>query len=521
MDKDELWILTLDYLLKGNDDKSSNARDAALNMLKPLGISNNQFILLARNETVESIVNKNYIEEIQDAIKVVSGEDYFVSVFLDNSSSQFNSAHNTKNNQELNSNEYKPKPNFSLDQNNETNYTEPDFVNVFVNEEDVIQKNPNKATLQQNTQQQNNGNAFNKQNLDKRKSLFKEGNEALFSKCTFDSFVVGPSNDFARGAALSVAEQPGGLYNPLFIYGNSGLGKTHLLIAIANYIHQTAPNMSIMYASADDFLADYVSCVQIKDWTFFDNKYRGMDVLLIDDVQSLAQRGETITQLFNIFNDMINRNRQVILSADRAPKDIDMDERMRSRFMNGLLADVRPPDYETRLAIIKNFYAHRQETSTFFGVIPDEVLNFIAETSTSNIREIEGAVTRIIGNMTLFKKSTITIEEAKDILHDFFPDNTTKQVSISTIQSVVENFFNISHEDLLSTKRSKTLTGPRHIAIYLSRYLTEESLETIGKNFGGRDHTTVMYSVSKIEKDIVENKALFDQVEKIRMNLKS
>ncbi len=512
MDKDELWLLTLDYLLRGEDEKASSARSAALNMLKPLGISNNQLILVARNETVESIVNRSYIDDIKNAIKEVSGETYLVLVFLDEATEVNTQQNNQNQNIQQNANNLESV----FEQQNNQNSQEPDFVNVFVNPEDIMQQNS--SSYQKQKQQNINVNLEEKE---KRNSLFKEGYEALFSKCTFDSFIVGPSNDFARSAALSVAEQPGGLYNPLFIYGNSGLGKTHLLLAIANYINKTAPNMSIMYAPADDFLKDYVSAVQNKDWDRFDNKYRGRDVLLIDDVQYLANKGETITQLFNIFNDMINRNRQVVLSADRAPKDIDMDERMRSRFMNGLLVDVRPPDYETRLAIIKNFYSHRQETSTFFGVIPDEVLDFIAETSTSNIREIEGAVNKIIGNMTLFRKPTISINEAKDILHGFFPDTTTKQVTISSIQNAVENFFNISHEDLLSNKRAKTLTGPRHIAIYLSRYLTEESLESIGKNFGNRDHTTVMYSVSKIEKDVEENKSLADQIEQIRTNLKS
>ena len=512
MDKDELWLLTLDYLLRDEDGAASSARSAALNMLKPLGISNNQLILVARNETVESIVNRLYIDDIKNAIKEISGETYLVLVFLDETG-DVNTQKNTQNkNQQQYLAEEKEKTVQQTIQEKQEN-KEPDFVNVFVNPEDIIQQK------RENSQSLINNSAI--QNSKEDKNLFKEGYEALFSKCTFDSFIVGPSNDFARSAALSVAEQPGGLYNPLFIYGNSGLGKTHLLLAIANYINKTAPNMSIMYAPADDFLKDYVSAVQIKDWAKFDNKYRGRDVLLIDDVQYLANKGETITQLFNIFNDMINRNRQVVLSADRAPKDIDMDERMRSRFMNGLLVDVRTPDYETRLAIIKNFYTHRQETSTFFGVIPDEVLDFIAETSTSNIREIEGAVNKIIGNMTLFRKPTISIDEAKDILHGFFPDTAIKQVSISSIQNTVENFFNISHEDLLSTKRAKTLTGPRHIAIYLSRYLTEESLESIGKNFGGRDHTTVMYSVSKIEKDVEENKSLADQIEQIRTILKS
>lgn len=510
MDKNELWLLTLDNLLHSENADKSGARSAALNMLKPLGISNNQLILLAKNETVENIVNKNYLDEIKEAIKHVTGQDYNVLVFLDDSPEVNSSLNTPQQTQTQQSNSLNFDSMFSSTQEQ----TAPvDFVNVFVDPNDIT-PSQKEIKYEQVNKEQSNAVIQNKS-----KGILKEGYENLFSKCTFDSFIVGSSNNFARGAALAVAEQPGSIYNPLFIYGNSGLGKTHLLIAIANYIHQTAPNMSIVYATASDFLNDYVSDFG-NNWVNFNKKYHGVDVLLIDDIQYLADKGETLNQLFQLFNEMTGMSRQIVLSADRSPKDIDMDERMRSRFMNGLLADVRPPDYETRLAIIKNFYAHRQQTTTFFGVIPDEVLDYIAKTSTSNIREIEGAVTRIIGNMSLFNKATITIDEAKDILHDFFPDNTIKQITISTIQSTVENFFDISHEDMISNKRSKPITGPRHIAIYLARYLTEESLETIGKKFGGRDHTTVMYSVSKIEKDMETNKALFDQIEKIRMILK-
>ena len=343
------------------------------------------------------------------------------------------------------------------------------------------------------------------------------GEEALFSKCTFDTFVVGKSNEFARGAALAVAEQPGIAYNPLFIYGNSGLGKTHLLVAIANYAMQNFPRMATRYVSANKFLNDYVEATQRNQWGTFNSKYHQVDILLVDDVQYLEGKDETINQLFNIFNEMTNRNKQIVLSADRAPKDIDMDDRMRSRFISGLLADIKPPDYETRLAILKNYLSRVNQHTSFYGNIPDDVLGYLAEVATSNIREMEGAITRLVSNMTLLKKNSISIEEAQELLQDFFPTIQDKQIDIALIQSEVERFFKISHEDMISGKRSKGITTPRHIAIYLSRYMTEESLESIGKKFGGRDHTTVMHSVNKIERDQKDNRILFDQLEQLTL----
>ena len=343
------------------------------------------------------------------------------------------------------------------------------------------------------------------------------GDEALFSKCTFDTFVVGKSNEFARGAALAVAELPGTAYNPLFIYGNSGLGKTHLLVAIANYAMQNFPRMATRYVSANKFLNDYVEATQRNQWGTFNSKYHQVDILLVDDVQYLEGKDETINQLFNIFNEMTNRNKQIVLSADRAPKDIDMDDRMRSRFISGLLADIKPPDYETRLAILKNYLSHVNQHTSFYGNIPDEVLFYLADVATSNIREMEGSITRLVSNMTLLRKDSISVEEAQELLQDFFPTIKDKQIDIALIQSEVERFFNITHDDMISSKRSKGITNPRHIAIYLSRYMTEESLEAIGKKFGGRDHTTVMHSVNKIERDQKDNRQLFDQLEQLRL----
>lgn len=486
MDKDEIWNKTLVLLLEDTDEE--DPKTVFLNLLTPVGVFGDQFVLLAESTTVESWVRKNYLTEIQDKLLQVMGTPVSVGLGV---STQKEAPQQTT-----------PAPVETVQQ------PEPDWMNQFVDPASLSGHSPSPNMAAAEEAERVGG---------EYASSPTSGDEALFSKCTFDTFVVGKSNEFARGAALAVAELPGTAYNPLFIYGNSGLGKTHLLVAIANYAMQNFPRMATWYVSANKFLNDYVEATQRNQWGTFNSKYHQVDILLVDDVQYLEGKDETINQLFNIFNEMTNRNKQIVLSADRAPKDIDMDDRMRSRFISGLLADIKPPDYETRLAILKNYLSRVNQHTSFYGNIPDEVLFYLADVATSNIREMEGSITRLVSNMTLLRKDSISVEEAQELLQDFFPTIKDKQIDIALIQSEVERFFNITHDDMISSKRSKGITNPRHIAIYLSRYMTEESLEAIGKKFGGRDHTTVMHSVNKIERDQKDNRQLFDQLEQLRL----
>ena len=486
MDKDEIWNKTLVLLLEDTDEE--DPKTVFLNLLTPVGVFGDQFVLLAESTPVESWVRKNYLTEIQDKLLQVMGTPVSVGLGV---STQKEAPQQTM-----------PAPVETVQQ------PEPDWMNQFVDPSSLSGHSPSPNMAAAEEAERVGG---------EYASSPTSGDEALFSKCTFDTFVVGKSNEFARGAALAVAELPGTAYNPLFIYGNSGLGKTHLLVAIANYAMQNFPRMATRYVSANKFLNDYVEATQRNQWGTFNSKYHQVDILLVDDVQYLEGKDETINQLFNIFNEMTNRNKQIVLSADRAPKDIDMDDRMRSRFISGLLADIKPPDYETRLAILKNYLSRVNQHTSFYGNIPDEVLFYLADVATSNIREMEGSITRLVSNMTLLRKDSISVEEAQELLQDFFPTIKDKQIDIALIQSEVERFFNITHDDMISSKRSKGITNPRHIAIYLSRYMTEESLEAIGKKFGGRDHTTVMHSVNKIERDQKDNRQLFDQLEQLRL----
>ena len=498
MDKDEIWDVALTLLLKdvGEDDPKS----VFLNLLSPVGIVGDQFVLLAESTHVESWVRKNYLAEMEDCLEQAAGQHFNIGWAGASSSKDPQPSRPAKAHQQAQSQPLQPSD------TDEIALAEPEWMNQYVNP----------ADFRTNREQQNSPAAeeFSRQGSGYSSSP-TAGDEGLFSKCTFNTFVVGKSNEFARNASLAVAEQPGVAYNPLFIYGNSGLGKTHLLVAIANYAMQNFPRMATRYVSANKFLNDFVEATQHNRWGSFNEKYHQADILLVDDVQYLEGKDETINQLFNIFNEMTNQNKQIVLSADRAPKDIDMDDRMRSRFISGLLCDIKPPDYETRLAILKNYLSRVNQHTSFYGNISDDVLTYLAEVATSNIREMEGAITRLISNMTLLRKDYISVEEAQDLLQDFFPTTKNKQVDIALIQSEVEHFFGISHEDMISSKRSKGITIPRHIAIYLSRYMTEESLESIGKKFGGRDHTTIMHSVNKIDQDQKDNRKLFDQLEQL------
>lgn len=511
MDKDELWAKTLSIMLDGV--REDDPKNFFLGQLHPLGVFGDQFILLTNNEQVESWVRRNYLGEISAAALAACGTAYTVQI-AGNPAAQ--GAQSPQPAVQSSPAAAAPQaaspavdqgpvfavPNLEPQPQTADNPAMPEWMNTYVQMSEL----PGAAASQAQAQQPQRVQAAQQQ------QPRRSGNEALFSKCTFETFVVGKSNEFARGAALAVAEQPGIVYNPLFIYGSSGLGKTHLLVSIANYIGQNYPNMATCYVSANEFLNDYVEATQRNSWGGFNTKYHHADVLLVDDVQYLEGKDETINQLFNIFNEMTSQAKQVVLSADRAPKDIDMDDRMRSRFVSGLLADIKPPDYETRLAIIKNSYLRVQQATTFCGVIPDNVLSWLAESASTNIREMEGAITRLIGNMNLTRKPDITVDEAQEILQDFFPALRDTKVSISTIQSEVERYFQVSHEDIIGSKRSKGITLPRHIAIYLCRYLTDESLESIGKKFGNRDHTTVMHSVNKIEGAQQDNRLLYDQI---------
>lgn len=340
-------------------------------------------------------------------------------------------------------------------------------------------------------------------------------NSTFNTKYTFDTFVVGNSNRFACTASLAVSEKPGETYNPLFIYGGVGLGKTHLLHAIGQYTLQLYPDKFVKYVSAERFLNDFINALRYKNIFAFKENYRNNDVLLVDDIHFLEDKEASQEEFFHTFNALHDTNRQIVLSSDRSPKNIStLEERLRSRFEWGLVTDIAPPDLETRLAILKK-YSEREKIS-----VPDDILNLIAEKITSNIRELEGSLTRIAA-FTSLTKSKPDLAIAKNILKDILPDDKEHKTSIQTIIKEVSKYFSIPINDILSAKRNKFISHARHLAMYLSRDLTSSSLPRIGKSFGDRDHSTVIYAISKISDLIKTDRDVYRQIQEITNKIKS
>ncbi|MTI72017.1 MAG: chromosomal replication initiator protein DnaA [Firmicutes bacterium] len=318
----------------------------------------------------------------------------------------------------------------------------------------------------------------------------------LRPKYTFDKFVIGNSNRFAHAASLAVAEAPAKAYNPLFIYGGVGLGKTHLMHAIGHYILDQNPNTNVVYVSSEKFTNELINSIRDDKNVQFRNKYRNVDVLLIDDIQFIAGKERTQEEFFHTFNALHEANKQIIISSDRPPKEIPtLEDRLRSRFEWGLIADIQPPDFETRIAIL------RKKAKIENLDVDNEVMSYIATKIESNIRELEGALIRIIAYSSLTNKE-ITVDLATEALKDIISESKPKQINVKLIKDVVSKNYSIKIEDFNSKKRTRAISYPRQIAMYLSRELTDLSLPKIGDEFGGRDHTTVIHAYDKISKDI-------------------
>ncbi len=316
----------------------------------------------------------------------------------------------------------------------------------------------------------------------------------LNPKYTFESFVVGAGNRFAHAASLAVAEAPAEAYNPLFIYGGVGLGKTHLMQAIGHYVLQNNPQARVVYTTSEKFTNEFINAILDNKVTEFRNLYRTVDVLLIDDIQFLAGKEQTQEEFFHTFNTLHEESKQIVISSDRPPKEIPtLEDRLRSRFEWGLITDITPPDLETRIAIL------RKKAKAENLDVPTEVLTYIASQINTNIRELEGALTRVIAYSAMTNQE-ITAEMAVEALKDMIPNKKPPALTIAHIQAVVAEHFNLSVDDLKAKKRTKAIAHPRQIAMYLSRELTNSSLPKIGEEFGGRDHTTVIHAHEKIKK---------------------
>jgi chromosomal replication initiator protein len=342
----------------------------------------------------------------------------------------------------------------------------------------------------------------------------ESGGNRLNPKYMFETFVIGSSNRFAHAASVAVAESPAKAYNPLFIYGSSGLGKTHLLHAIGHYATTLGNARSVRYVSTEEFTNDFINSLRDDKTSAFQRRYRDVDILLIDDIQFLENRERTQEEFFHTFNTLHNANKQIVITSDRSPKQLaTLEDRLRTRFEWGLLADIQPPDLETRIAILQKKAAQERLYA------PPDVLEFIASRIANSIRELEGALIRVTAFASL-TRSPVELALAEEVLRDFIPDGSGPEITADQIMVSTADYFGVSLEDLRGHSRSRVLVNARQVAMYLCRELTDLSLPRIGQAFGGRDHTTVMHADRKIRQQMAERRSLYNQIAELTNRIK-
>ena len=477
--------------IKEDPTINTSQMNAFFSRIVPQVMSEDYLLLTADNDFIKTWIERHYVDYMHKALKEMHGVDYVIEIEVDvNQEANRESAAPSITQQPV-----EPARRNAV----EAEYTQPQASKPVEKVEDKVSKNELKATQ-----------PFNPT-----------------STLTFENFVIGESNRMAYSMSVAVAEEPGrSILNPLFIYGKSGLGKTHLMRAIQNYVNETRPELRTVYVDSADFLSGYVDATVTHDkektsYRTFKDYYQEADVLLIDDIQYLQGKEQTLDIVFQIFNKMVDEGKQVVLSADRAPKNITMDERYQSRFNSGGTFDIQPPEVETKLGIIKSFVEEYRMTGDQPNFsIPEEIELYIAENSSSNIRELKSAVTKVIYKMNAFGSETLTVDDVKHLLEDHFSGGAMKKLNIADIQKQVELYYDVPHSELIGQKRSRKIVYARQIAIYLSRQMLDLPYNYIAKSFGGRDHTTIMYSVTNVEEKLKENRELREEIENIKRKIK-
>lgn len=484
-DLDAVWNATWEQV-KQYDGYDLNQVDAFFSRLHPQAASKGFLMLTADSSFIKGWVEQHYIAGIKQALKDLSGVPFTVLVEADEPSTPAAVAPAPAPVQEAepareSSPQSRPEPEFQ----------------------------PPKEERKEESQSHHDDRT--------------DGFPGATSSYRFENFVIGDSNRMAYSMAVAVAETPGKAHlNPLFIYGKSGLGKTHLMCAIQNYIADAMPTLRTVYVDSAEFLSDYTEAsaahdVEKSSFKHFKQKYEEADVLLIDDIQYFQGKKQTLDTVFQIFNKFIKQGKQIVLSADRAPKNIDIDERYKTRFNSGGTFDIQPPEIETKIGIVKSFIEECEATEGGESLgIPDEIVNYIAEASGSNIRELKSAVTKVIYQMTYFDEPVISLDEVKRLLENHFSGGASRRITVADIQREAESFYKVSHADLVGKKRTRNIVYARQVAVYLCRQMLDMTYADIGKKFGDKDYTTMLYSCSNVEEKMKENREMREEVETLR-----
>ena len=458
-DLDTTWKRVIEQVAPDSPHKAFLQQTRALGMVKGAGVPN--LLIAAPNTFVKDFLENRLRDQVGDVLTVELGEKFNIAVTIDESL-------------EL------PNPPEPVD----GSLGEIGEVEVAIRRDEPVST----------------------------KSVNDSG--ALNPRYIFETFVIGASNRFAHAAALAVSEAPAKAYNPLFIYGESGLGKTHLLHAIGAYAKELYGNVRVRYVSSEEFTNDFINSIRDDKSSSFQRRYRDLDILLVDDIQFLENKERTQEEFFHTFNTLYNANKQIVISSDRPPKQLNtLEDRLRSRFEWGLITDIQPPELETRIAILRKKAAQDRLNA------PDDVLEFIASKISSNIRELEGALIRVTAFASL-NRQPVEMNLAEIVLKDLVTDEAGPSITSSTIMAQTAAYFSLTVDDLCGTSRSRVLVNARQIAMYLCRELTELSLPKIGQTFGGRDHTTVMHADRKIRQLMAERRSIFNQVTELTNRIK-
>jgi chromosomal replication initiator protein len=518
----ELWNQAVSYLNQRNT-KEYSQMGMWLEYLTPKVLSDSELVVSTNNAFAKERIERYYSPDIKDAIFNVAGIDYGFRVVISEKESVPTTTYRQSS---LKSSSTTPVASISvadITQSSGSSYSQNEHQgNSFL----TTSQNPVSSQFNQRIDSEATEASLNQTRPNHSVEFFEQRPVIITDERTFESFVVGDSNRFAFSAALGVAKSPGNIYNPLFIYGESGLGKTHLLLAIENYIKTYHPYLKTTYAQTSDLVRDFTGMLydDMKKREF-ELKYHRVDVILFDDVQSLEGKVETTSEVFQIFNHFTAQNKQIVLSADRAPKDINLDVRYKSRFASGITIDIQPPTFETKRAIFEKYFAYcckKIGRSDIQEIVTREITDRVIELSTDNIRELEGATASLVAYLSSRQNmfDTLTIKEVEQRISSVFMRSEERRVTIDSIQKEIESFYRLSHDDLVGKKRSQGISYPRQVAMYLSRSMTGESYPDIGKAFGGKDHTSVMYACNKIEQRRQLSKETDREIERLITLLK-